>query len=68
MAKIIVLDPGHGGPDPGAIGNDLREKDVTLAIAQRAAGLLRSLGADVRLTRNDAWYYARRRTRKLPPD
>ncbi|GED14334.1 N-acetylmuramoyl-L-alanine amidase [Aneurinibacillus migulanus] len=53
MAKIIVLDPGHGGPDPGAIGNDLREKDVTLAIAQRAAGLLRSLGADVRLTRND---------------
>lgn len=53
MAKIIVLDPGHGGPDSGAVGNGLREKDVTLAIAQRAARLLRTMGADVRLIRND---------------
>jgi N-acetylmuramoyl-L-alanine amidase len=53
MAKIIVIDPGHGGPDSGAVGNDLREKDVTLAIAQRAANFLRERGTDVRLTRND---------------
>jgi N-acetylmuramoyl-L-alanine amidase len=33
-AKTIVIDPGHGGRDPGAIGaNGLQEKDVTLAVA-----------------------------------
>lgn len=53
MIKVIVIDPGHGGHDPGAVGNDLREKDLTLAIAQRAANYLRVRGADVRLTRND---------------
>ncbi|MBO5302736.1 MAG: N-acetylmuramoyl-L-alanine amidase [Lachnospiraceae bacterium] len=30
---IIVLDPGHGGSDPGAVANGLREKDLTLKIA-----------------------------------
>lgn len=39
--RRIVLDPGHGGTDPGAIGpSGLREKDVTLDIAHRAAPLL----------------------------
>jgi len=47
----IVLDPGHGGSDPGAQGYAV-EKDVTLAIARNLAGLLRDrLGADVVLTR-----------------
>lgn len=32
MVKLF-LDPGHGGTDPGAVGNGLREKDLTLAIA-----------------------------------
>lgn len=31
--KVIVLDPGHGGSDPGAIGNGLQEKNLTLKIA-----------------------------------
>lgn len=34
MAKIFI-DPGHGGSDPGATGNGLREKDLTLDIAKR---------------------------------
>ncbi len=39
--KIIVLDPGHGGRDPGAIGQEgLREKDVTLDIGLRLNNLL----------------------------
>src|SRR5207247_3067932 len=46
----IVIDPGHGGHDPGAQGYVV-EKDVTLAIARRLAGLLRErLGADTILT------------------
>ena len=32
MIKLFI-DPGHGGNDPGAVGNGLREKDLTLAIA-----------------------------------
>ena len=34
MAKIFI-DPGHGGDDPGAVGNGLREKDLTLDISKR---------------------------------
>jgi N-acetylmuramoyl-L-alanine amidase len=50
----IVIDPGHGGDDPGALGPaGHREKDVTLAIAHKLASKLRSgLGANVILTRN----------------
>jgi len=49
----IVIDPGHGGHDPGAQGYVV-EKDVTLAIAQQLAALLRErLGAETVLTRND---------------
>lgn len=49
----VVLDPGHGGYDPGAVGpSGLREKDVTLDIANRAVPLIaRELGIDARLTR-----------------
>lgn len=49
----IVIDPGHGGDEDGAIGpHGVREKDVTLQIAQMAAEQLRSqLGAKVWLTR-----------------
>src|SRR5580765_5739141 len=47
----IVLDPGHGGSDPGAQGYAV-EKEVTLAISRNVAGLLRERpGADVVLTR-----------------
>ncbi len=50
--KIIVLDPGHGGNDPGAIApNGVHEADLTPKIAATLAELLRQAGADVRLTR-----------------
>ncbi|MBN2980098.1 N-acetylmuramoyl-L-alanine amidase [Cohnella algarum] len=53
MAKTIVIDAGHGGRDPGAVGNGLQEKDITLRIAQLAAGKLeRYDGARVLLTRS----------------
>lgn len=50
----VVVDPGHGGNDPGAIGpRGLREKDVTLDIAHRAAPIVaRELGVATLLTRD----------------
>lgn len=50
--RIVILDPGHGGDDPGAKGpNGLQEKDATLLIAKRLAGILRGRGYEVHLTR-----------------
>jgi len=51
--RRIVIDPGHGGKDPGAIGaNGLREKEVVLAVALKLAAILRrELGCEVFLTR-----------------
>ena len=49
----IVVDPGHGGRDPGATGiGGLHEKDVNLSIAKRLAERLESRGFRVVLTRN----------------
>lgn len=50
--KIIVVDPGHGGNDAGAIGpNNIVEKNVTLAIAHDLQELLSKDGATVIMTR-----------------
>lgn len=53
--RVIIVDAGHGGIDPGALGPDGRrhEKDMNLDIALSAAEYLSKLGADVILTRND---------------
>lgn len=51
--KKIMIDPGHGGRDPGAIGpTGVQEKIVNLSVAQLLAGVLKPM-ADVRLTRED---------------
>ena len=50
----VVIDPGHGGPDPGAIGiGGLREADVVLDVSKRVKKLLSDKGVTVRLTRNN---------------
>jgi N-acetylmuramoyl-L-alanine amidase len=52
--RTIVLDPGHGGKDVGAISPDgLQEKDITLQLCQKLVPMLSKLGARVILTRND---------------
>ena len=51
--KKVVVDAGHGGHDPGAIGKTgLREKDVNLDIARRLAQLLGAQGIEVVMTRS----------------
>jgi len=49
----LYLDPGHGGSDPGALGNGLKEKDITLDIAKRIHSILVSnyKQVDVRMSR-----------------
>ena len=51
--KRVVIDPGHGGKDPGTLYGRLKEKDIVLDIARRTAKELKKrLGCQVLLTRN----------------
>jgi N-acetylmuramoyl-L-alanine amidase len=53
----IVLDAGHGGHDPGAVANGLREKDLTLAIVKHIGRMLGEYeGVEVIYTRTDDRY------------
>ncbi len=56
LIKTIVLDPGHGGKDSGAVGRNLgtHEKDIVLKIAKKVKALLeKNLDVHVLLTRSD---------------
>ncbi len=51
--KKVVIDAGHGGDDPGALGRSgLQEKEINLDIAKRLSAILRSAGLTVSLTRS----------------
>ncbi len=49
--RTVIIDPGHGGKDPGAMHNGVVEKDVNLDVAQRLKTILNKLGYKVYLTR-----------------
>jgi N-acetylmuramoyl-L-alanine amidase len=54
---LVIVDPGHGGKDPGAIGiGGLREKDIILPIAQQVARLLEQQGVQAVLTRESDYF------------
>ncbi len=53
LGKVIYLDPGHGGTDPGAVYKDIYEKDITLSICKKLKELLEQEGAIVYMTRYD---------------
>jgi len=50
--QTVVLDPGHGGYDPGTSHHGLREKDLTLDIARRLRDELKAEGLSVVMTRD----------------
>ncbi len=51
LGKIIYLDPGHGGLDPGAMYGGIKEKDINLEISKKVEEKLSELGAIVYMTR-----------------
>lgn len=53
---LVILDPGHGGQDSGAIAGGVSEKDLTLDIAQRVGRLLGAQGMSTLLTRTGDSY------------
>ncbi len=54
--KVIVLDPGHGGSDPGAVANGLQEKDLNLMTSLKTREKLELLGYKVIMTRSTDVY------------
>lgn len=64
--KGIVIDPGHGGSDPGAVANNLKEKDYSLLISKYMYDRFKELGVPVKLTRDtDITLSPRERTNKV---
>lgn len=66
--KHIVIDPGHGGRDPGAVGHGLKEKDIALFISLGVAKLLEAAGFSVVLTRTADIFVALSPARTPPCD
>lgn len=54
---VVMIDPGHGGKDPGAVGiGGLQEKNVILPISQEVARILQQNGVTARLTRDSDYF------------
>lgn len=51
--KLVVIDVGHGGADPGTMSGNIYEKDINLAISKELESELSRLGASVILVRNE---------------
>lgn len=70
MTKRIFLDAGHGGSDPGAVGNGLREKDLTLDIAKRVQKYLNDnyTGYTIKMSRTTDKYLTLSQRAKMAND
>lgn len=49
---VVIIDPGHGGEDSGAVANSVLEKDINLDISLRLRDMLRASGITVKMTRD----------------
>lgn len=64
--KVIVIDPGHGGPDGGAVGTDnTSEKDIALVVSKKLRHYMQQSGALVYLTRETDTDLASKETKGL---
>lgn len=54
--KLVVVDPGHGGKDPGAVANGVVEKNINLQISRFLVEELKTRGIPARMTREDDRY------------
>ena len=52
----VFIDAGHGGSDPGAVGNGLKEKDIVLSIATKLGALLNGRGISIKYSRTTDTY------------
>jgi N-acetylmuramoyl-L-alanine amidase len=53
----VIIDPGHGGKDPGAIGiRGIQEKQIVMTISLEVARILEQQGIQVRMTRNSDYF------------
>ena len=52
----VFIDAGHGGTDPGAVGNGLKEKDIVLSIAKKLGALLNGRGISIKYSRTTDTY------------
>lgn len=67
--RTIVIDPGHGGKDTGAGASGLKEKEITLKLAQKLKSRLeKRLGLNVELTRSDDRFITLERRGKIAKD
>lgn len=65
---LVVIDPGHGGKDPGARANGVVEKDINLKMGQILANILESRGIKTRMTRSQDIYLRLDERTKLAND
>ena len=64
--KVVVIDPGHGGEDPGAIGRrGTREKTVVLGIAEKLQKILKARGYEAFLTRTGDYFISLKERGKI---
>ncbi|CAM3965576.1 N-acetylmuramoyl-L-alanine amidase [Alkalicoccus chagannorensis] len=54
--RTIMIDPGHGGSDPGAVANGVVEKEINLDVSLRLEQKLQAAGAEVLMTRRGDWF------------
>lgn len=57
MVKVFI-NPGHGGKDPGAVGNGLQEKEIVLQLGKKIVAMLKDYDVEVKLFRADDTYYS----------
>ena len=57
-SRVMVIDAGHGGSDPGAVANGLREKDVNLDVSLRVERMLKAKNITVLMVRRTDVFYS----------